>query len=301
MLFAGLWVSYGLAEVLTRRGMPGFANAAILLGVSIFGASIMLISQMYHIDGNPPDGVLAWFAGALLAGVALRSNPSLALAMILAVVWGCMNGFARNEVYWPFLVPWALVSAAYYWHRWRPGLHLSGLALTCFIVSLGYFLADGHAHGLVVALGLGVIGASFVGRHLRPDLPGLWPGVANYGLVISFAGLFALQFIEDPKLDVFILLAVLALAISARRHLLGPAASQSRRSVARLYRLLVRDPGRLLQDHRHDPEYVALLPGRRPHRLGPCGPRAPPAQAPRNGAGVTVMTTHTAALLVCDP
>jgi uncharacterized membrane protein len=214
MLFGTLWASYGFSEVLARRGMTGFAHSAILLGVSVFGASIMLISQMYHIDGNPPDGVLAWFAGALLAGVALKSNPSLALAMILAVVWGCMNGFERNEVYWPFLIPWALVSAAYYWRRWRPGLHLSGLALTGFVVSLGYFLNGGHAHGLVVALGLGIVAASFVGRHLRPDLPGLWPGVANYGLVIVFAGLFALQFLEEPTLDVFILLAVLALAVT---------------------------------------------------------------------------------------
>jgi uncharacterized membrane protein len=214
MLLGALWASYGFAEVLARRGMTGFAHSAILLGVSIFGASIMLISQMYHIDGNPPDGVLAWFAGALLAGVALKSNPSLALAMILAVVWGCMNGFERNEVYWPFLIPWALVSAAYYWRRWRPGLHLSGLALTGFVVSLGYFLNHGHAHGLVVAIGLGVAAASFVGERLRPDLRGLWPGVLNYGIVIVFCGLFALQFIESPELDVFILLAVLALAIT---------------------------------------------------------------------------------------
>ncbi len=134
--------------------------------------------------------------------------------MILAVVWGCMNGFERNEVYWPFLIPWALVSAAYYWRRWRPGLHLSGLALTGFVVSLGYFLNHGHAHGLVVAIGLGVAAASFVGERLRPDLRGLWPGVLNYGIVIVFCGLFALQFIESPELDVFILLAVLALAIT---------------------------------------------------------------------------------------
>ena len=99
--------------------MTGFAHSAILLGVSVFGASIMLISQMYHIDGNPPDGVLPGSPARFWPASALKSNPSLALAMVLAVVWGCMNGFERNEVYWPFLIPWALVSAAYYWRRWR--------------------------------------------------------------------------------------------------------------------------------------------------------------------------------------
>ena len=213
MLIAALWASYGLAAMLARRGMTGFAHAAILLGVGIFGGSIMLISQMYHMDGNPADAVLLWAGGALLAGVALRSNPSLAFAMVLVVYWGITEALRLDRVFWPFLIPWALVSAAFYWQRWRPGLHLSGLALTGFIVSLGYRLNDGHAHGLVVAAGLGVMAAAIAGERLKPELPALWSGTLSYGLVIALAGLWALQFIEDPTLDVFILLAVLALAL----------------------------------------------------------------------------------------
>jgi uncharacterized membrane protein len=173
----------------------------------------MLVSQMYHMDGNPADAVLLWAAGALLAGVVLRSNPALALAMILVVVWGCMEAWRLDRAFWPFLGPWALVAAAFYWQRWRPGLHLAGLALTGFFVSLGYRLNDGHAHDLVVMLGLAVIVAAIVGERLKPELTGLWPGVLNYGLVIALAGLWALQFWEERPLDVFTLLAVLALAL----------------------------------------------------------------------------------------
>ena len=153
LLFGALWASYALGLVLARRGMSGFSHAAILLGVSIFGASIMLISQMYHMEGSPPDAILLWAAGSLLAGVALRPirrSPS-------RWCWspsGAAGKRKRGEVFWPFLGPWALVSAAFYWRRWRPGLHLSGLALTGFVVLLGYHLNDGHAHGLVVAIGL---------------------------------------------------------------------------------------------------------------------------------------------------
>jgi uncharacterized membrane protein len=221
LLTSALWASYAMAGALAGRGMTGFAHASILLGVAVFGASIMLISQMYHMDGNPPDAVLAWAAGALLAGVVLESNPTLALAMVLAAVWGGWESGQREEVFWPFLLPWALVSAAFYRRRWRPGLHLSGLALTGFVVSLGYLLNEGHAHGLVVALGLGVAGAALAGERVRPDLAGLWPGVLNYGLVITFAGLFALQFADSPGLDVFTLLAVLALGLTVVTILRG--------------------------------------------------------------------------------
>ena len=213
MQIAALWASYGLAGVFARRGMIGFAHAAILLGVGVFGGSIMLISQMYHMDGNPADAVLLWAGGALLAGVGLRSNPALAFAMGLAVYWGVTEALRLDQVFWPFLVPWALISAAFYWQRWRPGLHLSGLALTGFIVSLGYELNGGHAHGLVVAAGLGVMAAAITGERLKPDLSTLWSGILNYGLITALAGLLALQFFEDPTLDVFVLLAVLALAL----------------------------------------------------------------------------------------
>lgn len=213
MLLAALWAAYGLAVLFARRGMEGFAHAAVLLGVGIFGGSIMLISQMYHMDGNPADAILLWAAGSLLAGVALRSNPALAFAMVLVTYWGVTEAMRLDVVFWPFLVPWALVSAAFYWQRWRPGLHLSGLALTGFIVSLGYRLNDGHAHGLVAAAGLGIMAAALAGERLQPERPALWSGTFNYGLAIALAGLWALQFIEGPELDVFTLLAILVLAL----------------------------------------------------------------------------------------
>lgn len=214
MLVGALWASYATAHAMAQRNMTVFADAAILLGVAIFGASIMLISQMYHMDGSPADFVLVWAAGSFLAGLVLRSNPALAFAMVLIVIWGVMEALRLERVFWPFLLPWALVSAAFYWQRWRPGLHLSGIALSGFLISLGYRLFDGHAHGLVVALGLGIGGLGLAGEHLRSDLRALWQGILNYGLVIAFAGLLALQFVERPELDVFILLAVLALALA---------------------------------------------------------------------------------------
>lgn len=214
LLVAALWASYLTAAAMAQRNMMGFAHAAILLGVGIFGGSIMLISQMYHMDGNPADFVLLWAAGAFLAGLVLRSNPSLAFAMVLIVVWGVMEALRLDRVFWPFLVPWALISAVFYWQRWRPGLHLSGIALSGFLISLGYRLLEGHAHGLVVAIGLAIGALAIVGEREKPDLPALWHGVLGYGLVIAFAGLLALQFVEKPSLDIFILLAVFAIALS---------------------------------------------------------------------------------------
>jgi uncharacterized membrane protein len=214
MIFGGLFGAYGIAGVLFDRKHPTFAHAAILLGVALFGAGIMLIAQMFHIEGHPPDAVLTWALGALAAGVILKSNPALALSMLLICVWsGWETTDGGGDVHWAFLLGWGAVTAAIGWQRWGAGLHLAAVALSIWIISLGYLLFDGHAHGVVVGIGL-LIAAAGVAAPMADERLDAWstPAIA-YGMTIAFAGLFALQFIESMPLDYFILLAVLSLAL----------------------------------------------------------------------------------------
>ena len=214
LLFAGLVSAYGAAGYLAPRNMERFANAATLTGVGLFGASIMLIAQMFHIEGNPPDAVLMWGAGALLAGVALSSTAALGATMPLAMLWGGWQQSLQDGVFWWFLPIWAIVAAAYAWHRWRPGLHLSSIALTLFTISLGFLSWVGGSHITVAALGLAAVCAAFVVRYVvSKDFEDETVTVAGYGMVTTFAGLFALQFIEQTTLLGLIGFAVITLAL----------------------------------------------------------------------------------------
>jgi uncharacterized membrane protein len=92
LLLSTLWACYGGAAYLFRRQLPMFAQAAVLGGVAVYGASIMLIAQMYHMEGSPPDAVLLWALGALLAAVLVPSAAALAAAFVLIVVWTWWSG-----------------------------------------------------------------------------------------------------------------------------------------------------------------------------------------------------------------
>ncbi len=215
LIFGGLFGAYGLAGVLFERRHPAFAHAAILAGVALFGAGIMLIAQMYHIEGHPPGAVLVWALGALLAGVVLRSDPTLALAMLLMGLWSGWEMSDSGGVHWAFLAGWGAVATAIAWRRWVPGLHLAAVVLSIWIVSLGYVLFNGHGHGHGVVVGIGlVVAAAGLAAPAVSERWSAWsiPGVA-YGMTIAFAGLFALQFVESATLDTLILLAILALAL----------------------------------------------------------------------------------------
>ncbi len=213
LIFGGLFASYGIAGILFDRDHPAFAHAAILAGVALFGAGIMLIAQMFHIEGHPPDAVLTWALGALLAGVVLRSDPALALAMLLMGLWSGWEMSDTNSVHWAFLLGWGAVAAAMLWRGWVPGLHLAAVVLSLWIINLGYFLFDGHGHGVVVGIGL-LIAAAGVAAPAVSDRQSAWSHQAvAYGMTIAFAGLFALQFFESAPIDRLILLAVLTLAL----------------------------------------------------------------------------------------
>ena len=213
LLLALIWLGYGAAGLFAERGARAFSNAAILFAVAAFGASIALISQMYHIDGHPPDGVLLWAIGALLSGVVLRSNPALAMAMALVWAWSGMEVYASGKVHWPFLIGWAAVTAAFLWQRWRPGAHLSGLALTGFVISLGFLFGDGHSHTLVAGAGLVAAAGALALERWRPEFSPMTAPALGYAIVAAFAGLFAIQFIEPISTGRLIVFAASALAL----------------------------------------------------------------------------------------
>lgn len=203
VIFAGLWASFGAARWLRAREHPAFADAALLAGVAIYGAGIMLIAQMYHMDGHPPDAVLLWGGGAVLTGLLTRSNPVLAAALVLFCVWSLMEtteGGSTSRIHWWFLPAWATVAAGFSVTRWRAGLHLLAISLSGWIVELGY-LVDGHraygGHVAVVLIGVGLAGLSmaFGGQIDR------WRRISGamlaYGFGIAFLGALALQFYVD--------------------------------------------------------------------------------------------------------
>jgi uncharacterized membrane protein len=223
LLLAALWGCYGGAAYLFQRQLNAFAHAAVLGGIAVYGAAIMLIAQMYHMEGNPPDAVLMWALGALLAAALVRSAPALAATFVLLVVWTCWERGLTQSAHWPFLIAWAAGAAVAAWLGWRPGLHLAAASLVIWLVPLGYFILDHHAHWLVVLIGAGVaIAAAVAAEHIDRRIAAS-AALFSYGLLAAFAGLYILQFIDQlflfgmqqdtVSIQRLILLAILTLAM----------------------------------------------------------------------------------------
>ncbi|MCZ6786955.1 MAG: DUF2157 domain-containing protein [Planctomycetota bacterium] len=104
MLVAAHSAGYWMWRVADR--LPRLGHALTLLGSLIFGASIGLVYQMFHITTDPAAGWGMWAIGAGAAAWALRSVPNGALAAVVAVIWGCVYLAAHEGLFGlvPFLV-----------------------------------------------------------------------------------------------------------------------------------------------------------------------------------------------------
>ena len=226
LLIGAMAGAYGLAGLMFQRGLPAFGHAAVLLGSCLFGANIMLISQMYHIDGHPPDAILVWAIGAIVAGVLIGSNPALALALVLLCVWSGFESATRAEVgiwqrvslvHWPLPIALAGMAGLFTWRGWRPGLEMCAIAMTGWVILLGYLLAGAPQHGVTVAIGLLVaaVGAWLV----RAKLDGAPAEIAHrmvlLGAVAVFAGLYMGQFHHGRSAAPFGIWAAVMLATTA--------------------------------------------------------------------------------------
>lgn len=202
VLVAGMAVSYGIAGLLARARHPHFADAAVFTGAALFGASIVLVAQSYHLSGDYPDALLLWGAGALLAAVMGFSRASLVLALVVFCLWSWyeVTDFGWI-VHWPFLVALAAVAASATWWRWSAGLHLSVLAFIGWtgtsIVALAWS-RDWSAAATVLlmfAIGITAFGAGrLVAVRGGPAGPA-GRAIAGYGLTGLLGTLVVLQFL----------------------------------------------------------------------------------------------------------
>ena len=110
---------------------------------------------MFPIDRHPPNGVLMWTTGALVAAALLRSRAALALTFFGATIWSLMEVVTYDaHIHWPFLLVWGAAFALTLWMRWSFAHHLAFASLLIWtIVTLVNAATDGHwsPHGTLFA------------------------------------------------------------------------------------------------------------------------------------------------------
>ncbi|MBU1690331.1 MAG: DUF2157 domain-containing protein [Gammaproteobacteria bacterium] len=166
-------IAHGLC--LTRGALPKLAQGMALLSVLFFGAAIMLIGQIYHIDSHFPDGIALWAAGGLLTAWLLGSHPAMVASVALAALWTWTEQFDYRVMNWPLLGYLLLAGALLLRRDWK-----------------------------VAARGWGVLFILWmIGWHAQPWIGGVWESHAHIRLfalqVLGIAGCWALaQSSEHP-------------------------------------------------------------------------------------------------------
>lgn len=219
MLAAALAASHAVALFLHVRGHAAFAQAALLVANGVFGAAIMLVGQMYHLDANPADAVLVWALGATVCCAVYAASSVWVFAFALFCLWSAGLTADGGQVQWIFPAV-ALAMAALAWMiAFRGARHLVALSLTVWVVTVpvirdaSFFPYQTTIIGaLVCAAGAAVMVLRRRGDTVFDDNA---PLALMYGYAVAFCGLFMRQFLErDPGMQTFSLLALLTIALS---------------------------------------------------------------------------------------
>ncbi len=156
-----MWGAYGLAAVAYFRQQQGFAEAALLVGIGMFGASIMLIGQMYHLPSDFSVGLLLWSLGALITAWAVRSKSALIATQLLLMGWTSYYLFRGNllffglfdlfdgDLHFAYLAPWAAAALLAISLNWAPAKHLAVIGF--------FFWLFGNAPSFAENIGSGPI------------------------------------------------------------------------------------------------------------------------------------------------
>lgn len=69
------------------KSLPKVGGALVFLGALLFGATIFLVAQMYHVNANSHTLLLVWLVGILPLVYGLATSPMAALSALIFFVW----------------------------------------------------------------------------------------------------------------------------------------------------------------------------------------------------------------------
>lgn len=185
----GLWIRW------TGRPYDKTAEALHFVGAGLFLGGIGLIAQIYHLRGNPPDGLLLWFVAIAPLAYLVRSPMVTLLAIFALLLWAHVAGsHSGSALFMPTSpaahlmleigVGAALVGSSALLRESEPevakAMRGSGAVLlfaSLYVLSFYRHLSDLETGGSVVlpvaALILGAVALAFGGRKLVPGHPWL--------------------------------------------------------------------------------------------------------------------------------
>ena len=143
LLLGSLTGAYAAGAYFLRRGNPDLGHGLIGLGLLLFGAGIILTSQLYQLVGYDASGLLAW----VVAGVALSYVYGSRLLVLLTVLIGaavqtyCVEALGSFSYATAGLVAGGL---GYFWWR-RPAVVSSTVLAAGLLWQAGLLVMVLHA------------------------------------------------------------------------------------------------------------------------------------------------------------
>ncbi len=188
-------VGHGLC--LNRAALPKLAQGLALLSVLFFGAAIMLIGQIYHIDAHFPDGIALWAAGGLLTALLFASQPALVASLALAALWTWYEQFDYQAVNWPLLGYLPLAALPLWRHDWTLAGRAWGLLLILWLLgwhAQPWFGSDWEAHAHIRLFGVQLLGIAGCWAFAQASVHPFARAVRGDFLLVALIGAFAFTF-----------------------------------------------------------------------------------------------------------
>lgn len=136
-------VGYYLKEV--KKTHPQVGYALIFLGSILYGSSIWLIAQIFHIEAENGIGFMLWYLGVIPLAYLFKSSLNLALALINLTIWFIAGHYPLSMPYFifPLLLGGTTLPLAVY-KKDLGNFALVVLSFYIWFIPLGVKLAASH-------------------------------------------------------------------------------------------------------------------------------------------------------------